>query len=145
MARILIVDDEPPMREILVRLVAAAGHDTAEADTAEAAIELMAANPAAVAFCDVEMPGRGGLWLAAEIRKRHPDVAIVLATGVSTVPPAISLRTGVVAYLLKPFGRTEVLAAIDQGLAWHAQAVAGAGPATGGGDALREWLDGLNK
>lgn len=145
MARILIVDDEPPVREILVRLVVAAGHETAEADTAEAAIELMAANPAAVAFCDVEMPGRGGLWLAAEIRKRHPDVAIVLATGVSTVPPAISLRTGVVAYLLKPFGRTEVLAAVGQGLAWHEQAVAG-GPATGeAASQLQEWIDGLNK
>ena len=59
-------------------------------------------------------------------------MAVVLATGVSTVPPAISLRTGVVAYLLKPFGRTEVLAAIDQALAWHEQAVAGAGPSTGG-------------
>lgn len=145
MARILIVDDEPSMREILSRIVVAAGHDAAEAGTAEDAIEAMAASPAAVAFCDVEMPGRGGLWLTAELRKRHPAVAVVLATGVSTLPPAISLRSGVVAYLLKPFSRAQVIEALDQALAWHEQAVAG-GPAAGeAANRLQEWLDGLNK
>lgn len=143
MARILIVDDEPPMRELLSRFVQAAGHEVAQADSAESALALCAANPPAVVFCDLHMPGRGGAWLVTELRKTLPTAALVLATGVSAVSPEISLRAGVVAYLLKPFNRAQVLKALNDGLDWHQQAVA-RGPSADL-DRLEEWLDDLKK
>ena len=63
----------------------------------------MKANPAAVVFCDVQMPGQGGLWLAGVLRTQFPYAAIILATGVATVPATTSLRPGILAYLTKPF------------------------------------------
>ena len=63
----------------------------------------MTANPAAVVFCDVQMPGQGGLWLAGVLRTQFPQTAIILATGVTTVPATTSLRPGILAYLTKPF------------------------------------------
>lgn len=142
-ARILIVDDEPPMRELLRRLVAPAGHDVIEAGTAEDAVAALSAGAVDVAFCDVEMPGKGGLWLTNEIRRRHAATAVVLATGVASLPPAISLKAGVVAYLLKPFDRAQVMAALHQALAWHEQALIGGDP--DGAESLKEWLDGLDR
>ena len=59
MARVLIVDDEAPVRKILRRMVVADGHETIEAETAEQALELMAQSPAGVAFVDIQMPEIG--------------------------------------------------------------------------------------
>src|SRR5437868_3305849 len=99
---VLVVDDEPRMREILVRWIAPAGYATKEAPGADAALEVLAATPCEVVFCDIQMPGHDGLWLVKQLRKQFPKVAIVLATGVDSVPPAVSLQGGVVEYLVKP-------------------------------------------
>ena len=60
--------------------------------------------PADIALCDVNMPGRDGVWLAAQIRERFPTTAVIMATSVDDVDMAVSsLRNDVVDYLLKPF------------------------------------------
>ncbi|MGE4069003.1 MAG: response regulator [Vicinamibacterales bacterium] len=141
MARVLIVDDEAPLRQLLTRIVRDAGHEADQAETAEAALEVMAANPAAVVFCDVQMPGQGGVWLTMRLREQFPASAMVLATGVSTVPPAVSMRSGIVSYLLKPFGRAEVISALEAALAWHLQTVANGPRVEDGADRIEDWLE----
>lgn len=123
MESILIVDDEASVREILNRWLVAAGYEVREAETAEAALEVMARSPASVVMCDIEMPGNGGLWMADQLRDRFPAAAMVLATGVDSIPPSTSFKTGIVEYLVKPFERDRVLKAVLAGLAWHAIAV----------------------
>ena len=136
---VLVVDDEASVREILVRWLGAAGYQTDEADSADAALERVAARQPAVALCDVEMPVHNGLWLVERLRERYPTVAIVLATAVDTVPGSISLRSGVVAYVLKPFDRTQVLGAVEKAIAWHRAAAGGPRqPAASSG--LDDWL-----
>ena len=76
-----------------------------------------------MALCDVTMPGRGGLWLVERMREAHPAVAVVLATGVETVHPSISLAENVVRYLVKPFERATVLAAVGLARDWHEAAI----------------------
>lgn len=127
MALILIVDDEHGVRQVLARWIQGAGHETLEAESADAALRVMEKQPAAVAFCDIQMPGHDGLWLTAELRKRYRETAIVLATGVSTVAATISMQAGVLAYLVKPFSRESVIPALEAALAWHTNAV-DAGP-----------------
>jgi len=143
---VLIVDDEASIRQILARWIKAIGYRTIEADCGEAGLAAMIANPAAVVFCDVQMPGQGGLWLAGALRTQFPHAAIILATGVTTVPATTSMRPGILAYLTKPFDEPAVREALQRGMLWHDAAVASrarrsqpAEPDAG----LQAWLDSL--
>ena len=143
---VLIVDDEEAIRRILARWIKAIGYATTEADSAEAGLEAMTANPAAVVFCDVQMPGQGGLWLAGVLRTRFPQAAIVLATGVTTVPATTSMRSGILAYLTKPFDEPAVRDALQRSMVWHNAAVAaGTRPSQpeDEGKELQAWLESL--
>ena len=143
---VLIVDDEESIRHVLARWIKSIGYETIQADCAEAGLEAMKANPAAVVFCDVQMPGQGGLWLAGVLRTEFPQAAIVLATGVTTVPATTSLRPGILAYLTKPFDESAVRDALQRAMVWHNAAVA-AGPQRSkpeeDGAELKAWLDSL--
>jgi DNA-binding NtrC family response regulator len=124
---VLIVDDDAKIREILARWIGPAGHVTREAADADSALAEVNANPPDVVLCDVRMPERDGLWLVDRLREQHPTVAIVLATALDSVPPAVSLRDGVVEYIVKPFEREGVLAAVERASAWRATAQAEGG------------------
>ena len=143
MSSVLIVDDESGIREILTRWLSAEGYDIREAPDAETALDEMEKAAADVVLCDVEMPGHGGLWLASELGRRFPATAIVLATAVDSVPPTISLKPSIVAYLLKPFAPHRVVRAVARAIEWHGAALAHA-PATGG-DPVTTWLDALGE
>ena len=75
--------------------------------------------PAEVVLCAVQAPRQDGFWLAARLRERFPETALILVTDSSDVPPLIQLPEGVVAYLVMPFGREGVIRAVRLGLAWH--------------------------
>ena len=141
MALILVVDDEASVREILGRWLIAAGYEAAEAESAEAALDAMARTAASVVMCDIEMPGQGGLWMAEQLRQRYPAAAMVLATGVDSIPPATSFKPGIVEYLVKPFERERVLKAVAAAVVWHTaaaeRALAPAEPRT----SLETWFD----
>jgi DNA-binding NtrC family response regulator len=143
MALILVVDDEPGIRGVLTRWIQAAGHETCEAGDADQALDAMAARSAAVAFCDVQMPGHDGLWLTRQLRQRYPLAAIILATGESTVPPAVSMQCGVLAYLVKPFNGEAVRNALETALAWHEEALLTGPPPDDTGERLNRWLETL--
>ena len=80
----------------------------------------MAQSAPTVILCDIHMPGRDGVWLADRVREISPRTAIVFATGDDEVPPFETLKTGVVAYVLKPFRREHVVSAVQQGVRWAA-------------------------
>lgn len=143
---VLIVDDEEGIRLVLKHWVEALGFATRQADSAEAGLEAMKADPAAVVFCDVQMPGQGGLWLAGVLRAQFPNAAIILATGVTTVPATTSLRPGIIAYLTKPFSAPDVRTALEGAMVWHDAAVASGAqvsPSTDPDAGLQAWLDSL--
>lgn len=139
MSSVLIVDDEPRIREFLARWLTTAAYDVHEAADADAALAAVAASLPDVVLCDVQMPGRDGLWLVEQLRQRFPTVAIVLATANASVPPVVSLRGGVVEYLVKPFERERVLAAVSGAVAWH-EAAAAKQSGTPLADPVDEWL-----
>jgi CheY-like chemotaxis protein len=139
MNSVLLVDDEAPIRDLLQRMLVPAGYTTHHAGDAESALAMVAATTPAAVLCDISMPGHDGLWLVEQLRERFPDVAIVLATAADTVPAATSLRAGVVAYVLKPFVRTQVLAAVADAVAWHESAVA-MNDRTPPRDVIADWL-----
>ncbi|MDA1307301.1 MAG: response regulator [Acidobacteria bacterium] len=145
MAKVLIVDDEPRVRELMLRQLEHAGHELYDAEDAQAALDVMTATPCDVIFCDIQMPGRDGLWLTAELRKLYPMSAVVLATGVSSVPPKVSMQAGVLAYLVKPFTRQALLTALGTAIAWVDNTKVNGPDANDQGDKLTDWLDELKE
>jgi two-component system response regulator GlrR len=143
MASILIVDDESSVRTLLTRWMQGLGHEILEAESADAALQVMEKQPAAVVFTDIQMPERDGLWLTAEVRTRYRTTAVVLATSVSAIAPQVSMQAGVLAYLVKPFDRQSVLRALDTALEWHSKTVATGPHHEDTDDRLREWLASL--
>jgi CheY-like chemotaxis protein len=115
---VLIVDDDPLIRELLESWLDRGGYPTVCAVDAETAVQLLTSENIGVALCDQTMPGRGGEWLVGQIRERFPTVAVILATG-ADVPPRVSLQPGVVGHLHKPFGRAIVLEAVANASLWH--------------------------
>ncbi len=120
---VLIVDDENVVRDVMSRWLEAGGYAVKTAASAEEALGQIEAAPPAVALCDIRMPGHDGIWLAERIRQQYPETAVIMATGVHDVGPAVStLRQGVVDYLTKPFGRDRLREAVTRGLEWHESA-----------------------
>jgi response regulator RpfG family c-di-GMP phosphodiesterase len=124
-ASVLVVDDEPGVRDLLVRWLRSLGFDAVAAASADEALTRLRHGRFAVALCDIRMPGRDGIWLAEQMRHDSPDTAIVMATGVQDVGAAVtSLRHGVIDYLMKPFGRDRLRDAVQRGVEWHVRAIA---------------------
>lgn len=106
MAYVLVVDDEEAIRSLLVRWLADWGYATRAAASAEDAIALMTAEPAAVVLCDVMMPVHDGIWLAEQVRHRWPQTAIIMASSAQDMETVMRMRQqGAIEYLTKPFGR----------------------------------------
>jgi putative two-component system response regulator len=105
-----VVDDEDVVRRMIERMVIAVGglECVGAADAAEAR-SLLAADEFALVICDLNMPGESGVELTRWITTNHPDVAVVMATGVDD--PAIAsaaIEFGAYGYMIKPFKRHEV-------------------------------------
>jgi len=142
MALVLVVDDEAPVRQLLGQVIRQAGHDVMYADSSDAALGVMAPKAADVVFTDIQMPGRDGRWLAVELLKRYPATAVVLATSVTDLPSSLTLRFGVLSYLVKPFDVDMVHQALAMAVAWHDETVASGREAVET-DQLERWLDSL--
>jgi response regulator RpfG family c-di-GMP phosphodiesterase len=114
MMRVLIVDDEAPIRRLLSAWTQAQGATVVEAGTAEHAVSLIEAEgPPDVALCDVKLPGKDGLWLADYLRTTWPQTAVVMTTAVHEFDSAVnSLQAGVVDYLSKPYGTDRFVSAL---------------------------------
>jgi len=117
--RVLVVDDDFRVREILVRLLTSQGYSVSEADGTDAALALlMRDGEVPLVVSDVNMPGRDGRELLREIRSRYPDTAVVMLTGDDDVATAVDcLKIGASDYLSKPVQVQEVRARIEKALA----------------------------
>jgi CheY-like chemotaxis protein len=102
-AYVLVVDDEPVVREFLAHCLAGWGYAVKEAGSADEALDLMVAAPASVVLCDVKMPGHDGLWLAERLRADWPSTPVVMASGIDDVQTVRESRNlGAVDYITKP-------------------------------------------
>ena len=81
--RVLVVDDEAPIRKLVARLLTRQGFEVLEADTAPAALRIADATPVSLVLCDVRLPGMSGMDLYRALSARHPELeqAIVFITG----------------------------------------------------------------
>jgi len=103
------------------RWVDAEGLTVVEADSAEQALVIAAENPPKVAVCDVNMPrGQTGFWLVEQLRRLHPEIAIIMSTGLHRFDTAMNgLRLGVTDYVVKPYTRDRLSHALANALIEH--------------------------
>ena len=116
-ASCLIVDDEAPLRQVLVHLMRGDGFACGEAGNGREALEYLAAHPVTLVISDLRMPEMDGVELLREIRARYPDTAVMLLTAVADVDMAVKcLAMGAMDYLTKPFHLQEVRARVQKAL-----------------------------
>ncbi len=120
---VLIVDDEPAVRDLIARWASALGVRPRTAATAAEALATLRTQDYDLAVIDVMMPGRDGLWLAGELTRAHPDTAIVIATARADLVVAGGDPAPFVDYLVKPFPRERFALAVDRGRQWRKEAL----------------------
>jgi DNA-binding NtrC family response regulator len=113
---VLVVDDDEATCELLGDWVRMLGFDVMAARSAHEALELMRHHTASIAFCDIVMPGRDGVWLIDQLGRHFPQTAVIIATGLTKMEPSVTLAPCVTAYLVKPFHMDDVAAAIGSAM-----------------------------
>src|SRR5258708_19404646 len=113
----LVVDDEPRLRRVLVRLLEGEGFGCAEAGSGTEALEMLQREPVPLVISDLRMPQMDGVTLLREIIARWPTTAVIVVTAVAEVESAVAcLQLGALDYVAKPFHLDEVRARVMQAL-----------------------------
>ena len=115
--RVLVVDDEASIRDLLAKTLALAEYDIDLAADGRAALERLRIIPYDLLITDLKMPGVDGLTVIKEARRLKADIPVIIITGFSTEASAIeAVNLGVSGYLTKPFRVPRVLAAAAKAL-----------------------------
>jgi len=115
--RVLVVDDEASIRDLLSKTLALAEYDVDTAPDGTTALDRMRAFSYDLLIADLKMPGMDGLTLIRQAKRIKADLPIIIITGFSTEASAIeAVNLGVAGYLTKPFRVPQVLAAASKAL-----------------------------
>src|SRR5215216_2626839 len=115
--RVLVVDDEASIRDLLSKTLALAEYDVDTAADANAALDRLRAVNYDLLIADLKMPGMDGLTLIRQAKRMKADLPVIIITGFSTESSAIeAVNLGVAGYLTKPFRVPQVLAAASKAL-----------------------------
>ena len=115
--RVLVVDDEEGIRDLLAKTLQLAEYDVDLAEDGRAALERLRMTPYDLLITDLRMPGVDGLTVIREARRLKSDLPVIIITGYSTEATAIeAIDIGVQGYLTKPFRIPRVLNAAARAL-----------------------------
>lgn len=115
--KILVVDDEIFVRDLLQEFLSKQGYDVALAESGEAAAKYAESNSIDVALVDLKMPGIDGLETLNRLQDIHPNVPVIIMTGYPTIETSIkALRLGAYDYVIKPFKLNELKGAVEKAL-----------------------------
>lgn len=114
-ARILVVDDERAIRDLLTDAISQAGYEVLSASNGGEALSLIEQENINIAICDIKMPGMNGIDLLQKIRDISPETIVLMITAYASVETAVdALRYGAFDYILKPLLDEDVIAKISR-------------------------------
>jgi len=113
MARIIVIDDQEPIRRIVRRALEQEGHEVLDASEGEMGMQLLERHTADVVITDIFMPGQDGILTLRQIRKQFPAVKVIVISGGDSTG-LLDLRhdaelLGAVKSLQKPFNAREIM------------------------------------
>ena len=109
MSRILVIDDEEVIRDLMCEILERAGHETIGATTSHQALGLLADQKIELVVSDIVMPGLTGLELLEEVRERRPSLPVILVTGAGTYENLSQAVTrGADGLVIKPFSHADL-------------------------------------
>lgn len=133
--RVMIVEDEPRLREMLGRAIREMDFQTEQAATAEAALEAITDHPVDIAICDLSLPGMDGLELCRRIRAGWPETQLIVLTGHGDLEAArTAIHLDVVEFLTKPCPLADIEVALDRALRRRQHGILARAIETTGGD-----------
>ncbi len=116
--RVLIVDDERRMAEVLAMALGRAGYECDTCDSGTTALAALDRHRADVVITDWKMPEMDGIELLRQLRARYPTLPVILVTAFASVPSAIAaIREGAFDYVTKPFDNEELRTIVGRALA----------------------------
>jgi len=112
--KVLIVDDDPVVRDSLGKWFESEGYQTAIANGAREALERLQAGRWDIALLDIKMPGVDGIELQAKLKEIEPELPVVIMTGYASVETAVkALKNGAYDYITKPFDPDELVHLVE--------------------------------
>ena len=112
---VLVVDDDAPMREMLISLLDEHGLKAEQAESADGALERAREHAFDVVLSDIRMPGKDGVELVGELRELCPATPVILMTAFGSIDSAVqAMRAGAFDYVTKPFKSEEILATLER-------------------------------
>ena len=113
--RILVVDDEEIIRNLLQDTLSKTGYKTKTAKDGQEAIELIENEPFEIIITDLKMPGMNGVELLQHVQKINPDICILIITAYGTVESSVNaMKLGAYDYICKPFELEEMKVIIEK-------------------------------
>ena len=118
MSKILVVDDEPVIRDLAVEILRRSGYDPHGVPSARHALALLEQESFDLVVSDVVMPEMTGIEFLDELRESRPELPVVLMTGGSKEPERTTkaVALGACGLLYKPFSHAELTAAVEAAL-----------------------------
>lgn len=117
MAKILIIDDDTDICQLLDRFLKRKGHDTNYVTSGKKALTFLKENDVDIAFCDFRLPDTDGKELLLSIKELNPRIQVIIITGYSDVKIAVDvIKSGAFDYITKPLLPEEVLMLVDKAL-----------------------------
>lgn len=112
--RLLVVDDEEMILELVSTILGRAGWDTVVSDSVEKALSIIESEKIDLLLTDLKMPGMNGMELLRYFKEKDPNVPAVIMTGYGTVDTAVeAIQVGVAGFLMKPFTNLELLKVVN--------------------------------
>jgi two-component system, response regulator, stage 0 sporulation protein F len=117
MAKILLVEDDDLVRDMLTQILQRASHEVVCAEHGEAAIQYLQKNEPDIMITDIIMPKKSGISVISEVKNRHPNMEIIAISGGGRLDPTgyldLSETLGAAVSFEKPIDNTALLMAID--------------------------------
>ncbi len=117
LGRVLVVDDEESIRNILQRILKEAGYDAVTAANGQEALDKVSQLTPEVVVLDIKMPGMSGMEVLQRIAANWPDVCVVMASALGDAQIAVeAMKLGAYDYITKPFSRADLLLKVRRAL-----------------------------
>ena len=117
-SRILVVDDEPAVRQMLLQMLGRAGYEVDEAEDGAHAMKMLKQNPVDLVITDMIMPNKEGMVTIMEIRRDFPELKVIAISGGDDIGAreylSLASRCGALKTFTKPLSRQDILCAVKE-------------------------------